>query len=327
MKLSFEQIKAILTGVARAEESDGKLCLYRFTIEQAEAYREYSTDFYNRRLTSSGIKLDFVTKATKLSLKLNVTYISESFKDGFSHDVLVNGNLIGRLDGPDVSGKYEKSFELGEGEKTVTVYFPWNARTDIISVDLDGTDEPPTLAKRRFTMIHFGDSITQGYSTVYPADSYASLVAKGLDARSINKGIGGEVFFPALAKLPDEISPDLITVAYGTNDWSKKPLDVFDKNSKEFYQNISATYPDAKIFMLAPLWRKDLFRENRKFEFSHVAEHLKEIADSLKNVHFIDCFDFIPHDEKYFYDAYLHPNSEGFALYADGVIKAITEIL
>ena len=327
MKLSFDQIKGILTGVARTKEKDGMLCLYRFTKKQAEAYRRYFTDFYYRRLTSSGIKLDFVTNGTRLTLKFNVTYVSQSFRDGFSHDVFVNGKLVGTLDGADVSGIYEKSFELGEGEKTVTVYFPWNATTDIIEIDIDGTDEPPRRAERSVRMIHFGDSITQGYSTVNPSNTYASLVAAGLDAVSINKGIGGEIFFPTLATLADDISPDLITVAYGTNDWNLGDLERFQANSRKFYENLSTTYPEAKIFMLAPLWRKDLFRENRKFEFAHVTEHLKAIADSIPNVYFIDCFDFIPHDEKYFYDAYLHPNKEGFALYADGVLKTIKEYL
>ena len=328
MKLSFEQIKAILTGVARTEEKDGMLSLYRFTQAQAEAYREYSTDFYGRGFASSGIRLDFTTRASALTLKLNVTYISNSFKDGFSYDVFVNGALLDRLSGDaDINGIYEKTFALGEGEKAVTVYFPWNAITDIAGVETDGTDEPPVPAKRSLRMIQFGDSITQGYSTKNPSESYASLVATGLDAVSINKGIGGEIFFPTLATLTDDIQPDLITVAYGTNDWNKGDLDRFEKNSRAFYENLRATYPEAKIFVLAPLWRKDLFRENRGFELSCVTEHLKKIASSLENAYFIDCFDFIPHDEKYFYDEYLHPNTEGFALYAEGVLNAINGYL
>ena len=40
-------------------------------------------------------------------------------------------------------------------------------------------------------------------------------------------------------------------------------------------------------------------------------------------MHVIDCYDFVPHDEKAFGDAWVHPSDEGFALYADRVIEAV----
>ena len=127
-------------------------------------------------------------------------------------------------------------------------------------------------------MIQFGDSITHGYDAKEPAASYASIVADALDAYSINKGIGGEIFFPDLATLPDGIQPDIITVAYGTNDWARGNLEKFERDSRAFYENLRATYPEAKIFALAPIWRENYEKADRAYDFSHTAEHFKTDA-------------------------------------------------
>ena len=33
--------------------------------------------------------------------------------------------------------------------------------------------------------------------------------------------------------------------------------------------------------------------------------------------------EFVPHDEKYFADAWVHPSDEGYRLYADALINAV----
>ena len=68
---------------------------------------------------------------------------------------------------------------------------------------------------RKYKMISFGDSITHGYDAIYPSLSYASQLAQNLDAEQLNKGIGGDIFFPALLDEKDAFEPDFITVAYG----------------------------------------------------------------------------------------------------------------
>ena len=322
MKLGLEQIRKIAVGVAYVDEIDGKIQLHRFTKDQEEAYKPRSDDFYTKCFATAGIRLEFVTDSSSLSLVTEV--LSASSRKFFSHAVYVNGEFIGELAGEGNFGMFSESFSLGEGEKTVTVYFPWSACSKIIELGIDdgATLEP---VQKSLRMIQFGDSITHGYDAKAPAASYASLVADALDAYAINKGIGGEVFFPELATLPDGIAPDIITVAYGTNDWSHGDLEEFEKNSLAFYENISSRYPQAKIFALAPIWRSSYNKEDRMCDFSHISEHFKEIAKNIPNIHVIDCFDFVPHAPTCFSPDCLHPNDEGFSYYAEGVLKAILE--
>ncbi len=326
-KLTLEQIKAVTKGTVAIEEKDGKLCFLRFTNAQLEAYKPYSDDFYGKCFATAGVRMSFFTDSRKLCIVGECA--RSSSRNYFSFDVTVNGALIKTFRGTISDKKAEFGYEvdLGAGEKKVSVYFPWSVQTRIGSISIDdGAAVAPV--ERPYKMIEFGDSITHGYDAINPSFSYASRLADALCADAVNKGIGGEVFFPALAELKDVDEPDFITVAYGTNDWSKTHKDVFYKNSKLFYEKLSQSYPNAKIFALAPVWRGNYDTKLTSIgAFSNVAEHLKSIADALPNVIFIDCFDFIPHDEANYMPDVLHPNDLGFMHYANNLYAEIKKYL
>lgn len=324
MKLNFDTIKSVIRGAVKIDEQDGKLYPRRFTDAQREAYRCYSADFYMKTNASAGIRLEFYTDSKALSLSGEA--FPGSSRNFFGFDVYSNGALVCHEIFTMSNGyaKYTVNANLGDGEgKRIIVYFPWSAEVNIseLSID-DGATVTPT--KRLHNMICFGDSITHGYDAINPSFSYANRLADALSADHINKAIGGEVFFPALAELCDEIKPDYITVAYGTNDWSKNPKESFDRDSRLFYEKLSKSYPDAKIFALAPVWRINCeTRITSVGEFTYVAKTLREIADSLKGVTFIDCIDFIPHDKDYYVADVLHPNDAGFYHYAMNLASEI----
>ena len=324
MTLDFNTIIPAIRGTAKILEDNGRLRLCRFTDAQTEAYKNYSSDFYKKTKATAGVRLEFSTDSTSLTLKGEV--VSSSSRKFYGFDVYADGSLVSHVRGA-VEAEYVDytvTADLGVNKaKKITVYFPWSAQANITSLELDdgASFEPVT---RPYKMICFGDSITHGYDALNPSFSYASRLADALRADHINKGIGGEVFFPTLAELKDSIEPDYITVAYGTNDWSKTQKDVFEKNSKLFYEALSKNYPNAKIFALAPVWRKNYTLTTKPIgEFSNVAKKLSEIAESLPNVTFIDCFDFIPHEEQYYIADVLHPNDAGFYHYAAEVYRAI----
>ena len=215
---------------------------------------------------------------------------------------------------------------MGDGDKTVCVYLPWAVQTIIQEVCLDdGSYVEPVKNKK--TLLAYGDSITQGYDAFRSSNRYVGRIAAALEADEINKGIGGECFYPPLAKSNENLNPDYITVAYGTNDWSKKGKEIFDTNSKEFYEAVSEKYPNAKIFAITPIWRADC-EEDRVFgKFEDVEKVIKEVVEGLENVTVIRGFDFIPKDTSYFADSYLHPNDKGFDCYFKGLITEIKKYI
>ena len=327
MRLTLEEIRNIARGAVRVEEIEGRINFFRFSEEQEKMYAEHSENFLSKSFATAGVRLEFITSSRSIALEIYAS--TASSRTYFDHDIYVNGELKYTLGGdtknaPDGIAQLKGEYDLGEGEKTVKIYFPWSANSRLASLELDDGASIVPVA-HRLKMISFGDSITHGYDAINPSLTYTSLVADALDAEMINKGIGREVFRPALSAIRDSFDPDIITVAYGTNEWSLRTAEQFYNDSEAFYADLSRHYPKSKIFALTPIWRGDLNTKTPMGAFETVARQLERIADALPNVTLIDCIDFVPHEAKMFSPDVLHPNMLGFSYYAKGVIKAIKE--
>ena len=161
----------------------------------------------------------------------------------------------------------------------------------------------------------YGDSITQGYDAELPSLSYASRLADLLNADAVNKGIGGSVFMPELSKVKETFIPNLITVAYGTNEWRGSSFQSFNIRCKTFFENLIQNYPNTNILAIAPIWRADSAERHSLGDFSRVADTIYKISTQHPNIHFIDGIKFIPQNAEYYRDLYLHPNDKGFDFY------------
>ena len=271
------------------------------------------------------------------SKKLNLDIITEigSSRNYFSVDVLVNGTPVGYIDnfsGVELpenytkvelpQGEFSKEFELGDGVKTVCLHMPWSARTLIKEIVIDDYAfiEP---IKREKKLLVFGDSITHGYDALRPSCRYIARLSEMLEAEEFNKAIGGEKFFPELAKLKDSFVPDYITVAYGTNDWSCMDENTFKEKCRGFYKNLSRSYSQSKIFAITPIWRKDMYEINTEWDFTKVDTYIRDMTSDIENVTVITGFDFVPQDENLYADQNLHPNDKGFAFYAESLYDKI----
>ena len=312
--------------VAATEEEDGAIRLHRFTEAQEEFYRNYNNEHYARSFATAGIVLEFDTDSQGLSLAVRCR--KGSSRHWFVHSVFVNGERIGELQGKYAETELyeaEGSWELGSGTKRVKIVFPWSSGSYIRALTLDeGAAVVPVKPEK--TVLIYGDSITHGYDAKQPENSYASILSEYLGANCINKAIGGAVFRPDMAVLKDDVKPALITVAYGTNDWSGVNNENLVKNATGFFTALRENYPDAPILMLAPVWRKDWQRERPAVAFRQIPEIFEKIADQIGNAYVVDCFDFIPHDPANYSPDVLHPNDAGFAYYAKCVIEAIRKL-
>lgn len=334
MNLTVEKIRTITCGaVSVAEESDG-IHFYRFTPEQMELYRHYDESIYDKTKSTAGVRLSFRTNSESLHLKAHLTPQSGS-RRYYCFDVFVNGKKVAALrnynpeelpddytETPLPVGEINETVSLGTGQKEVCIYLPWNMHVTLKALGLDDgeTVEPVKYSKK---IVCFGDSITQGYDALCPYNRYTARLADALQAEEFNKAIGGEFFWPTLAKTKESFTPDYITVAYGTNDWSKIPYAQFLKNCIEFYAALASTYPKSQIFAITPIWRRDHQRVTDFPSFDAVEKTIAEAIKSYKNITMIYGFDLVNHDEKFFADSYLHPNDAGFAKYAENLEKAI----
>ena len=335
MKLNLEQIKAISTGAVRFEEDESGIKFYRFTEEQEKLYEETDVEFYNRSQATAGVKLAFKTNSKSLYIKTKI--VPRYCRRYFSFDVFVNGEVIGYLDNFSdtvnmdeyintklLREEFEKEFDLGEGEKTVQVYLPWSVQTVIEEISLgdNATVEPVKAGK---TLLAFGDSITQGMDAMRPTNRYVTKLANFLGADEVNKGISGAFYFPPLAESKDDLNPNYITVAYGTNDWFKKGRDIFQVNSKAFYKALRMNYPNTPIYAITPIWRADYQAEVEFGLFEDVEKDIYEAVKEIDHVTVIRGFDLVRKDTSYFGDARLHPNDKGFEDYFTNLSRKIIE--
>ena len=326
MQLTFDQIQTLIHGAARVLLTDGCVHLKRFTEEQEQQIQSYNEVYYTRARTTAGITLEMQTDSRNLVLAVAV---SNAFRESrrFNHSVLVNGKRIGELRGsiPEDADTIclEETFFLGEGLKQVQIVFPWSANSCIRSLQVDdGATVLPVRKQQK--MLIFGDSITQGYSAVFPENSYAQKLVQYLDASAINKGIGGIKYYPPLAQLQDAEAPDVILVSYGGNDFHGGDKSVFERDSVLFCQSLRQLYPNAKIIVLMPLCTGFRKKNEPHWCFKELQDHLRSLSDKVENLIVIESSDFLPHDPSLFHTDGVHPLDEGHDLYFNG-IKAVLE--
>ncbi len=327
MKLSFDKIQEITTGAVRVEQHGDVINFFRFTKAQEEFYKTYNEGFYTKTFAPAGVRFRFKTDSKFLNIKAFVTTVFAATRGYYSFDVKVNGEFIGAVDnyGDAVFegnytkyefplGEVDKTVDLGDGLKTVEVYFPYTVKVDLKEVNLSDGAVVEALPKRE-KLLCFGDSITHGHDSTRNCRHYTAQLADALDLELYNKGIGGEVFKPELARCREEFDPKIVTIAYGTNDWSKGIPDVFARDCREFYKTVSELYPNAKIFGITPPWNKNFDNPSQPMTFLEIAEEIENLTADLSNVTIIRGDNLVPHDEKYFGDLFVHPSNEGFDCY------------
>lgn len=325
MVLSFEQVKSITSGYLRSEEKDGYFHFYRFTEEQAAYYEEVSPkDFYVKTNATSGVRFDFFTDSDIFEFSYKT--VTASSRKWYFFDVYVDGTLV------DHKGEQEMWINNGtireklpDGEHHVTVWFPCLTAAAVTDVTLsDGASFKPY--EHSMKLLCFGDSISQGYDALFPSLAYTNAIAENLDAFVINQAIGGEKFVPGLFTEDMTYSPDVITVAYGTNDWSSFPRELFFERCDAFLEGIGKKFPNSKIFILTPLWRGD---KDRITKFGTYTEAVTYIADKAKacGLNVIDGYNLTPHFSAFYSDLRLHPNDLGYGEYVKNLLPKIKEKL
>ena len=332
MILDSDTICGITSGTAYTKYKNGVITFHRFTEEQEEFYRLKKPDLYHKVFATAGVKMRFSTDGAAVKIKFNAEQASsrkffalEFFVNGKAADVFRNFPLGAekadyvKADYP--LGEFEKTAYLGDGEKETEIYFPWSVALKIREVEICGATFVRAVKPEK-TLFAFGDSITQGYDALYPHNRYCVRLAETLGACEVNKAIGAEIFTPALARIKDGTAPDYISVAYGTNDWCKTDFSVFKANAEGFIAAISENYPESKLYVLTPVWRKDYAERRGGWDFSALEETLAGI--SLKyGATLIHGFGLLPHNAAIFSDGYLHPNDKGFGYYSAALTREI----
>ena len=321
MKLSFEQLSSIARGVDRVEKVEGGVQLFRMTAAQKDYYLGYNNiEKANKTDSTACVRLAFYTNSQ--SVRFSAIFTEGSSRAYAYFDIYENGAMIAH-GGEEKENETTVQTKLLDGESLVEIYFPWSKGVVLTSFELDdGATLKPYIRSKK--LVAYGDSITHGYDAIYPSLSYINRLGNLLDADVHNRAIGGDVFSPELARRDNIEKADFVTVAYGTNDWSMCTLEKFEANARGFFEVIHQRFPDARVFVIAPIWRGDAERETAmQRPILDVYKLFCEYTKDYANFTVVDGWNLIPHLSEFFSDKILHPNDQGFSLYAENLYKEI----
>lgn len=312
MKLSLGQIKSVAFGAQEiALQADGGISFRRLKDTQVAAFTAMSETFTSRALATTGCRLDFHTDSRHVCV--------QTMGEG-KYEILVNG-----LCAAVVQGGMRPTVALPEGDTRVTILLPDHKAGMLKLVFLDeGSYVRPHVYDRKFLFL--GDSITQGASSSRPSTTYANRISQFFNAQVMNWGLGGSYFNPATLASVD-YDPDVIFLAYGTNDYNHfHSLEELEATSIAYMDRIGQLFPGKPVFYISPLWRAD--GELVRATGTHRQVCDRVIAHAISHgFHHIEGYDLVPHMEDYYADAFLHPNDLGFSLYSENLIWALKDKL
>ena len=323
MQFSAHTLLPYASGALGAWDSPEGICLRRLTPQQLH---QFDADPHRaiRTRCNAGIVLEMDTDAAALEMDYRLQ--KDAPRPYGYVEVFVDGAPFA-AEGSDTQMALEGSLRLAlpSGAKRLQIVLPALHEMAISRLALQGETRVAPVA-HRFRYLAFGDSISQGYDAIFSSQAYPTRIARAIDALLVNQAIGGDVFRANYPQALPGFAPDLITVAYGTNDWSSRTREDFEEAMAGFFQNLHSAYPGAPVLAITPIWRADGEELPRFGPFGAVGEAIRrECAKYGYTV--IDGLSLVPHDSRYFYDARLHPNAEGFGHYFANLIGAVRQTL
>lgn len=292
----------------------------RFTHDQLDFYRGLDNFLYERALCTSGITMEFVTSQRMLSFH----YRAHSFaRDDNTFDIYEEGELVQTVpisvDHPSGIVEFERR---SENASKIKIYLPAMACACISDLNL-GDYAPVSPAKTR--ILFLGDSITQGIHCQHSSMTYPAILGRRLAAETLNQGVGG--FYYEQKSLDHKINfdPDIVFIAYGTNDFSLfREVEAIADRASDYYAVVRKLYPQAKVVVIPPIWRADLSSEPERELFQKICASIGRLA-RVCGFDTIDGQILVDHEKAYFSDGYLHPNDQGFLQYADRICNFIKQ--
>lgn len=321
MILDLDSIKSITRGAVSVCEDGGIFKFAKCTEGQVAAWYKYGNDVLGHRAeTTTGVRLDFYTNSKTLSFK---TASGEKF------EILIDGVLRERFTrGEDAF--IEKSVKLTDAlgkekdELRVTLVFPSHSvgSLEYVAIDDGAYFRAPEYKTK---MLFIGDSITQGHNSKYDSLSYAWRTVHYFDADAVINGIGGAYYMPESFDKID-FDPDTVILAYGTNDACKFDYAVMKEKTVGYLDLVKENYGDKNVIVISPIWRARDTGAVMGEDFESKRKMVEDEAEK-RGFYVVSGLKLVPPLADLYADKYLHPNDLGFGVYAENLIKEISNIV
>jgi hypothetical protein len=222
----------------------------------------------------SGVRLAFRTRASRISLETVPTkqvYAGAPPRPDGVYDLVVDGRLAAQgtargghtMTVDMVTGRTELTpgepvtvdfDDLGDHEKDVEVWLPWNERTELVALHTDAPVAPAAPGSRLW--LHHGSSISHGSDTASPTGTWPAVAASLAGVDLLNLGFGGSALLdPFVARAIRDLPADLISLKLGINvvNHDAMRLRAFTPAVHGFLDTIREGRPTTPLLLVSPI--------------------------------------------------------------------------
>lgn len=204
----------------------------------------------------------------------------------------------GTLDLPDGINEVQINLPLYAGIEKVEIGFPEGAKVGA-----------PTKRNNK-PIAFYGSSITQGGCVSRPANSYASIICRALDADCVNYGFSGSAM--GETAVAEHIASRELACFVMDYDYNSPSLEHLESTHEPFFKTIREAQPELPVvFVTHPFYSDITSGDKKRIEIvKKTYENARKNGD--KNVYFVDSSDFFTKEMRDLYAVdNLHPNDLG----------------
>ncbi|GAA2302889.1 hypothetical protein GCM10010431_22760 [Streptomyces kunmingensis] len=214
-------------------------------------------DTWERARMPAGVRLRFTARGvTAVEVAYEAQEPSEADgRRGMPPVFTVIGGVDVRAD----PGAHVARLPLPRPDGTYTVQLPERLRPLIrdLRVRGDGTLEP---APPRPRWLVYGDSLAEGRAATRPHFTWPSVAGRALGVEDVNLGYAGAARGElASAQQLASLKADLLTIAFGTDCWSRTPhsAPLLYETLRAFLTVVRAGHPYVPLLVLSPALRPE----------------------------------------------------------------------
>ena len=317
MKASRQTLKKFIKGALTIRDEGAYICPLKYEEEQIEMFHQADPGWYWRSQFSSGTRIELMTDATELRFDYNATDFSSS---DCTFDLYIDGVLkcVHKVK----KFNFDRAvYTMREGWKLVQIYLPVDCHIGIKNFNINGAYKSAKDKGQKVLII--GDSITQGYGSMFSSGSYFNELQRQTGYNMLNQGIGGYRCEPQDLMYVDSFEPDKIITFLGTNWYDAPDQYDYEKSTIGFYKRLTELYPDKQILSISPIWRGNDDLDVERFTWCRSI--VKRECERYENINFVDGFTLIPNVLDCYCDK-VHPNEYGCYMLATNIHKEMKKV-
>lgn len=307
----------VLGGLIKPEDNGNEY--YRLDASDKDKYSDANKGLGHH---TAGGSIRFSTDAEVISIKVDNRFSSVGMHHFCDRGVWGIDCYVGTGTAREYVGKMMQTFadnpehnqgeiSLPKGIKEVMINLPLYGGINKLEVGFPKGTKVGKPTKRTVGAVAFyGSSITQGGCVSRPANSYANIVCRALDADCVNYGFSGSAMGEIV--VAEHIASRELACFVMDYDYNSPSLEHLESTHEPFFKCIREHQPNLPVvFVTHPFYAKATEGDLKRIAIVRKT-YENAVNNGDKNVYFVDSSDFFTPEMRDLYSVdNLHPNDLG----------------